>query len=78
MGNMGNVTYKDYRCYYHTMTPKSLRNKTLRQIVIDENNYNSLKLLGNAGESFNDVLTKILTHNHRTSFSKNTILENSK
>jgi predicted CopG family antitoxin len=32
----------------------------LRQIVIDDNNYNKLKRLGHAGDSFNDVLTQVL------------------
>ena len=32
----------------------------LRQIAIDEGNYHALKELGLAGDSFNDVLTKVL------------------
>lgn len=34
--------------------------KTLKQIAIDEDNYNALKTFGTAGESFNDALTKVL------------------
>lgn len=33
----------------------------LKHIVIDEDNYAALKELGKAGDSFNDVLTEILT-----------------
>jgi predicted CopG family antitoxin len=32
----------------------------LKQIAISPENYTSLKRLGGAGDSFNDVLTKIL------------------
>jgi predicted CopG family antitoxin len=32
----------------------------LKHIVIDEDNYATLKELGKAGDSFNDVLTEIL------------------
>lgn len=32
----------------------------LRQIAIDEGNYQALKELGLAGDSFNDVISKIL------------------
>ena len=35
-------------------------NKKLRQIVIDEKNYQALRMLGNTPESFNDILTKLL------------------
>ncbi len=34
--------------------------KNLKQIAISEKNYNHLKSLGKAGDSFNDVLTTIL------------------
>lgn len=34
--------------------------KTLKQIAIDERNYFALKNLGKAGDSFNDVITKLL------------------
>lgn len=34
--------------------------KTLKHIVVSEKNYQILKNLGRAGDSFNDVLTKIL------------------
>lgn len=33
----------------------------LKNIVISEDNYRILKELGNAGDSFNDVLTDILS-----------------
>lgn len=36
------------------------KSKNFKQILIDEINYQSLKLLGNAGDSFNDVITKLL------------------
>jgi predicted CopG family antitoxin len=34
--------------------------KTLKMIAISEENYLTLKRLGSAGDSFNDVLSKIL------------------
>lgn len=34
--------------------------KTLKHIVISEENYQALKEMGQAGESFNDVVNKIL------------------
>jgi predicted CopG family antitoxin len=39
---------------------KSKSNIKLKQIAISEENYLQLKRLGNAGDSFNDVLTEIL------------------
>ncbi|WP_458746026.1 antitoxin VapB family protein [Candidatus Nitrosocosmicus sp. T] len=36
---------------------------SLKQIVIDKENYEKLKNLGKAGESFNDVITKLLKVN---------------
>lgn len=32
----------------------------LRQIAVNEDNYQALKELGLAGDSFNDVITKVL------------------
>jgi predicted CopG family antitoxin len=37
-----------------------LRPKRLRQIAVDEENYQALKKLGHVPESFNDVITRIL------------------
>ena len=34
--------------------------KTLKHITVDEGNYLLLKRLGSAGDSFNDVITKLL------------------
>ena len=34
--------------------------KILKHIAVDENNYYALKRLGNAADSFNDVLTRLL------------------
>jgi predicted CopG family antitoxin len=34
--------------------------KTLKHITVDERNYLTLKQLGNAGDSFNDVISKLL------------------
>jgi len=34
--------------------------KGLKHIVVSEENYRILKSLGKAGDSFNDVITKIL------------------
>jgi predicted CopG family antitoxin len=34
--------------------------KTLRHITVDEGNYLALKRLGSAGDSFNDVVSKLL------------------
>lgn len=32
----------------------------LKQIAVDEGNYRALKELGQAGDSFNDVITQVL------------------
>lgn len=32
----------------------------LKQIVIDESNYQALRKLGQTGDSFNDVITRVL------------------
>ena len=34
--------------------------KTLKHITVDEGNYLTLKRLGSAGESFNDVISRLL------------------
>jgi predicted CopG family antitoxin len=34
--------------------------KTLKHITVDEQNYLTLKRLGNAGDSFNDVISRLL------------------
>ena len=34
--------------------------KTLKHITVDERNYLTLKRLGNAGDSFNDVISRLL------------------
>jgi predicted CopG family antitoxin len=34
--------------------------KKLKHITVSEKNYDKLKTLGNAGESFNDVITEVL------------------
>lgn len=34
--------------------------KTFKHILVDEKNYDLLKKLGNAGDSFNDVITDLL------------------
>lgn len=38
------------------------KTKNYKQIVVDTSNYRKLKALGSAGDSFNDVLTKILSN----------------
>ena len=43
------------------MTSKS--NKKLKLIAIDEQNYDTLRMLGYTRDSFNDVLTRILQQN---------------
>lgn len=48
-----------------------MTSKILKQIAIDLSNYEKLQRMGIAGESFNDVLTRLLKYvNHRqgTSF----------
>jgi predicted CopG family antitoxin len=40
-------------------TSKGMRSK-LKRIVISEHNYLALKMLGHAGDSFNDVISKLL------------------
>lgn len=37
-----------------------LRRLKLKRIVVSEQNYVSLKRLGHAGDSFNDVISKLL------------------
>jgi hypothetical protein len=37
--------------------------KRLKQIVVDEKNYEALRLLGHTSDSFNDVITRILREN---------------
>ena len=51
-------------CYYNSenrykcnMTSKC---KKLKLIAIDEQNYETLRMLGHTSDSFNDVLTKVL------------------
>jgi predicted CopG family antitoxin len=34
--------------------------KILKHIAVDERNYFTLKRLGNAGDSFNDVISRVL------------------
>jgi len=34
--------------------------KTLKHITVDERNYLALKRLGSAGDSFNDVISRLL------------------
>jgi predicted CopG family antitoxin len=34
--------------------------KTLKHITVDERNYLNLKRLGSAGDSFNDVISRLL------------------
>lgn len=34
--------------------------KTLKHITVDERNYITLKRMGNAGDSFNDVISRLL------------------
>lgn len=42
------------------MTILLMNKKSLIQIVIDTQNYEKLKNLGRTGESFNDVITKLI------------------
>jgi|GEM_PF-3449070 len=37
-----------------------MSSKTLRMIAVSQENYLTLKRLGNAGDSFNDVITAVL------------------
>lgn len=41
---------------------KKLVDEEFKKIVVRKNVYNKLKDLGRAGDSFNDVLEKILSH----------------
>jgi hypothetical protein len=38
----------------------SMSEKTLKHITVDERNYLTLKRLGSAGDSFNDVISRLL------------------
>ncbi|MCA2003982.1 MAG: antitoxin VapB family protein [Candidatus Nitrosotenuis sp.] len=38
----------------------SINAKTLKHITVTAENYNKLKKLGNAGDSFNDVIARLL------------------
>jgi len=40
--------------------------KTLKHITVDEGNYLTLKRLGSAGESFNDVVSRLLKKSTKT------------
>ncbi|HEU5120397.1 MAG TPA: hypothetical protein VFT71_05375 [Candidatus Nitrosocosmicus sp.] len=37
-----------------------ISNKRYKQILIDTDNYNALKRLGQTGDSFNSVITKLI------------------
>lgn len=37
-------------------------NKRYKQILIDDENYNALKRLGQTGDSFNTVISKLIEH----------------
>jgi hypothetical protein len=39
--------------------------KTLKHITVDEGNYLALKRLGSAGDSFNDVISRLLKKSTR-------------
>jgi predicted CopG family antitoxin len=41
----------------------SKSHKRLKQIAIDEQNYDTLRMLGHTRDSFNDVLTRVLRQN---------------
>lgn len=43
------------------MSSKS--NKRLKLIAVDEQNYDSLRMLGHTPDSFNDVITRLLQQN---------------
>jgi predicted CopG family antitoxin len=47
--------------------------KTLKHITIDEGNYLTLKRMGNAGDSFNDVISKLLKKSIALETEKGTI-----
>ncbi len=47
--------------------------QTLRHITITVDNYNKLKSLGQAGDSFNDVITTLLEINNSKQVAKNSI-----
>jgi predicted CopG family antitoxin len=57
------------------ITTESERRKRLRLkgIVVSEHNYHALKRLGHAGESFNDMITKLLRI-HRRAIKRNNLL----
>ena len=38
--------------------------KSFKHILVDEDNYQSLRNLGKAGESFNDVISKLVRTSH--------------
>ncbi|ALI37233.1 hypothetical protein NMY3_03046 [Candidatus Nitrosocosmicus oleophilus] len=37
-------------------------NKSYKQILIDDDNYNALKKLGQTGDSFNSVISKLINN----------------
>jgi hypothetical protein len=45
--------------YLNTVTT-GMSVKTLKHIAVDEQNYLILKRMGNAGDSFNDVISRLL------------------
>jgi predicted CopG family antitoxin len=46
--------------------------KTLKHITVDERNYLILKQLGSAGDSFNDVISRLLKKSTTTQEPKET------
>jgi predicted CopG family antitoxin len=49
--------------------------KTLKHITVDEQNYLKLKRLGNAGDSFNDVISNLLKSNMRDAEKEERVTE---
>jgi ABC-type thiamine transport system substrate-binding protein len=51
------LSYKS--CKVYGMTKNNIPNK-MHTIAIDDENYRTLKALGTVGESFNDVVTRLI------------------
>jgi Putative antitoxin len=47
-----------------------IMNSNLKQIAISKQNYDLLKSLGQAGDSFNDVITQLLKHTSYGNFEE--------
>jgi len=65
----GNLRTREIVLFNKTFT-LFIMSKTLKLIAVDERNYKTLKNLGKAGDSFNDVITALLRSSQAGGTSK--------